>query len=98
MGCGIRNVSDHNQGCAEIFRMLKPGGQVLFLEPSMPTNAVAKAVYLGYFRHVVPTVAGLISIILHIVISATPSKVSSTEMILSRCWRVMGLKTAVTST
>ena len=61
MGCGIRNVSDHNQGCAEIFRMLKPGGQVLFLEPSMPTNAVAKAVYLGYFRHVVPSVAGLIS-------------------------------------
>ncbi len=61
MGCGIRNVSDHHQGGDEIFRMLKPGGRVIFLEPSMPTNPVLKTAYLGYFRHVVPTVASLIS-------------------------------------
>ena len=41
--------------------MLKPGGRVIFLEPSLPTNKVLKKVYLGYFRHVVPAVASVIS-------------------------------------
>ena len=61
MACGIRNVADPTKGCQEIFRMLKPGGKVLFLEPSMPENPVLRRVYLMHFRYVVPAVAAIIS-------------------------------------
>ena len=61
MGCGIRNVSDHNQGAKEIFRMLKPGGRVIFLEPSLPENFLVRQAYVAYFRYIVPAVASLIS-------------------------------------
>jgi demethylmenaquinone methyltransferase/2-methoxy-6-polyprenyl-1,4-benzoquinol methylase len=61
MSCGLRNVGDHDACAAEIFRTLKPGGRVIFLEPTLPTNPVMKGAYLTYFRHVVPTVASFIS-------------------------------------
>ena len=61
MACGIRNVADHHKGAQEIFRMLKPGGRVIFLEPALPTNPVVKHAYLGYFRYFVPAVASLVS-------------------------------------
>ena len=61
MACGIRNVGDTQAGLSEIFRVLKPGGRVFFLEPSMPSALPLKAIYLGYFRYVVPTVARLFS-------------------------------------
>lgn len=61
MGCGIRNVSDPSKGANEIFRMLKPGGRVIFLEPALPENPVMRKAYLGYFRHVVPTLASVVS-------------------------------------
>ena len=61
MACGIRNVNDADQGMKEILRVLKPGGQVFFLEPSIPKNMILKGIYLGYFRYLVPFVAGLFS-------------------------------------
>ena len=61
MACGIRNVADPEKGCQEILRMLKPGGKVLFLEPSMPNNAILRKIYLLHFRYVVPAVAAIIS-------------------------------------
>ena len=61
MACGIRNVGDTSKGLAEILRVLKPGGSVHFLEPSMPQSTVLKGVYLGYFRYVVPAVASVFS-------------------------------------
>ena len=41
--------------------MLKPGGKVLFLEPSLPENPILRSIYLFHFRHVVPVVAAIIS-------------------------------------
>jgi demethylmenaquinone methyltransferase/2-methoxy-6-polyprenyl-1,4-benzoquinol methylase len=61
MACGIRNVGDTEAGLAEIFRVLKPGGAVYFLEPSIPRSAFLKWVFLTYFRYIVPTIAGLFS-------------------------------------
>ena len=61
MACGIRNVSDSDKGMQEILRVLKPGGQVFFLEPAIPRNAILKAIFLGYFRYLVPFVAGFLS-------------------------------------
>lgn len=58
---GIRNVTDVLTALREIHRVLKPGGRALILEFSLPTNPLFRAVYLGYFRHVLPLVGGVIS-------------------------------------
>jgi len=58
---GIRNVSDVPLGLREMHRVLKPGGQVLILEFSLPANALFRRLYLFYFRHVLPRLGGLLS-------------------------------------
>ena len=61
MACGLRNVGDTKACLAEILRVLKPGGSVHLLEPSIPKSRLLKGIFLGYFRHVVPRLAGLFS-------------------------------------
>lgn len=58
---GIRNVIDVDAGLREMHRILKPGGRALVLEFSLPGNALFRALYLFYFRNVLPRVGGLIS-------------------------------------
>jgi demethylmenaquinone methyltransferase / 2-methoxy-6-polyprenyl-1,4-benzoquinol methylase len=54
IGFGLRNVPDYNQVIKEMYRVVKPGGQVVCLETSQPTIPVFKQVYYGYFKHVMP--------------------------------------------
>ncbi|QHA92319.1 demethylmenaquinone methyltransferase [Bacillus sp. N1-1] len=54
IGFGLRNVPDYNQVIKEMYRVVKPGGQVVCLETSQPTIPVFKKVYYGYFKHVMP--------------------------------------------
>ncbi|MGG1687584.1 demethylmenaquinone methyltransferase [Pseudalkalibacillus sp. NRS-1564] len=54
IGFGLRNVPDYNQVIKEMFRVVKPGGQVVCLETSQPTIPVFRQVYYGYFKHVMP--------------------------------------------
>ena len=46
---------------AEAARVLKPGGRLIILEFSLPTNAVMRTLYNFYFRKVLPRTATLIS-------------------------------------
>ena len=58
---GIRNVSDLRAGIAEMMRITAPGGRVVILEFSQPTNPIFKAVYYFYFKKILPSIGKLIS-------------------------------------
>jgi demethylmenaquinone methyltransferase / 2-methoxy-6-polyprenyl-1,4-benzoquinol methylase len=58
---GIRNVMNTEAALAEMLRVLKPGGQALILEFSLPENALVRSIYLLFFRHILPRLGGLIS-------------------------------------
>ena len=54
IGFGLRNVPDYQQVLNEMYRVVKPGGKVVCLETSQPTNPVFKSIYYFYFGNVMP--------------------------------------------
>ena len=60
-GFGVRNFEDLGKGMREFYRVLKPGGYALIIEPMIPRNEVMKKLYLIYFKNVLPKIAGLFS-------------------------------------
>jgi demethylmenaquinone methyltransferase/2-methoxy-6-polyprenyl-1,4-benzoquinol methylase len=58
---GIRNVERPEAACREMHRALRPGGRLALLEFAMPTTPVVRAIYLAYFRQVLPRVGRLVS-------------------------------------
>ncbi|MHC4745306.1 MAG: ubiquinone/menaquinone biosynthesis methyltransferase, partial [Planctomycetota bacterium] len=61
MAFGIRNVPEPNETLAEIFRVLRPGGEALILEFSLPSNRLVRGIYLVYLRRIVPFIGRVIS-------------------------------------
>jgi len=58
---GIRNVADPAAACREFRRVLRPGGRLIILEFSLPSNAVLRGFYNFYFRKILPRTATWIS-------------------------------------
>ena len=61
IGFGIRNFQNPDKGLDEIFRVLKPGGELVVLEFSRPKNSVFRAIYEFYFRTVLPGIGKIFS-------------------------------------
>jgi demethylmenaquinone methyltransferase/2-methoxy-6-polyprenyl-1,4-benzoquinol methylase len=58
---GIRNVQRPEIGCAEMARILRPGGRLAILEFAMPRLPGVAALYRWYFSRVLPFVGRRIS-------------------------------------
>jgi demethylmenaquinone methyltransferase/2-methoxy-6-polyprenyl-1,4-benzoquinol methylase len=58
---GIRNVQEPAIGCAEMARVLRPGGRLAILEFAMPAIPGLAALYRWYFSRVLPFIGRRIS-------------------------------------
>jgi demethylmenaquinone methyltransferase/2-methoxy-6-polyprenyl-1,4-benzoquinol methylase len=58
---GFRNLANYEDGLCEMRRALRPGGMAAILEFSQPSNAVFRAVYGFYSRHLLPWIGGLLT-------------------------------------
>jgi demethylmenaquinone methyltransferase / 2-methoxy-6-polyprenyl-1,4-benzoquinol methylase len=58
---GVRNFEDLNKGLTEMKRVLKPGGRVIILEASEPSNKTLKKIYKTYMRRICPAIGGVFS-------------------------------------
>lgn len=59
IGFGLRNVPDYQTVLEELYRVVKPGGQVVCLETSQPSMFGFRQLYYLYFRFIMPVIGRL---------------------------------------
>jgi demethylmenaquinone methyltransferase/2-methoxy-6-polyprenyl-1,4-benzoquinol methylase len=57
----VRNLADLDAGFREAARVLKPGARFVVLEFTTPRWAPLRALYLFYFRRLLPTIGRVVS-------------------------------------
>lgn len=60
-GFGVRNFENLEKGLEEMFRVMKHGGKVAILEPTVPRLFPMKQLYTLYFNVLLPTIGKFIS-------------------------------------
>jgi len=58
---GCRNFQNLDEGLREMWRVLKPGGQVTILEFSYPSGRYIRPLYDFYFTYVLPVIGRIVS-------------------------------------
>jgi demethylmenaquinone methyltransferase/2-methoxy-6-polyprenyl-1,4-benzoquinol methylase len=58
---GVRNFDRMEAGLNELKRVLRPGGLLVVLEFSNPTNPLIAGLYRWYSHHILPRVGGAVS-------------------------------------
>ena len=58
---GVRNFEDREKGLKDMLRVLRPGGELVILELSVPSNAVIRWFFNLYFLHILPLIGGKVS-------------------------------------
>lgn len=61
VGFGVRNLASVPDGIAELTRVLRPGGKLVILEFTTPQWQPFRALYLSYFKFVLPGIGKIIS-------------------------------------
>ena len=61
IGFGVRNFDNLNKGLSEIYRVLKPGGQLVVLETSVPKNFPFKQGYYLFSHWMIPMLGKIFS-------------------------------------
>jgi len=61
VGFGARNLEDLDAGLRELRRVLKPDARLVILDFTTPPAAPIRALYLFYFRRILPLVGRLLS-------------------------------------
>jgi demethylmenaquinone methyltransferase / 2-methoxy-6-polyprenyl-1,4-benzoquinol methylase len=58
---GVRNFAELDRGLSEMFRVLQPGGRVVILEFTRPSNRLIRGLYEFYSDRVMPRLASWVS-------------------------------------
>ena len=58
---GLRNTTDTLKALRESLRVLRPGGRMVVVEFSQPTNRIFRTIYLRYLMRAIPPVARKVS-------------------------------------
>ena len=61
IGFGLRNFTDKDKALKAIYRCLKPGGRLLVLEFSKPSNPILEKLYDTYSFSIIPKIGKLVA-------------------------------------